>query len=166
MDQIRKFGEQTSRILEFKPKGLDFQLQIYPKTHLSLWFRRAYRHRACRGSRWRDLREHSVLYRGSLLQLALATYFCPCYQPPQGKTNLKFYQGKYPSGCTYNFVSHIFLLRNSCGVEVNTCYKEFQKNLTRKLQTRIILIEFFCLRNIWVLFVKSLNFLLFSGAQF
>ena len=23
MDQIRKFGEQTSRILEFKPKGLD-----------------------------------------------------------------------------------------------------------------------------------------------
>ena len=23
--------------------------------------------------------------------LALATYFCPCYQPPQGKTNLKFY---------------------------------------------------------------------------
>ena len=24
MDQIRKFGEQTSRILEFKPEGLDF----------------------------------------------------------------------------------------------------------------------------------------------
>ena len=24
MDQTRKFGEQTSRILEFKPKGLDF----------------------------------------------------------------------------------------------------------------------------------------------
>ena len=24
MDQIRKFAEQTSRILEFKPKGLDF----------------------------------------------------------------------------------------------------------------------------------------------
>ena len=23
MDQIRKFGEQTSRILEFKPKGLE-----------------------------------------------------------------------------------------------------------------------------------------------
>ena len=23
MDQIRKFGEQTSRILEFKPEGLD-----------------------------------------------------------------------------------------------------------------------------------------------
>ena len=25
MDQTRKFGEQTSRILEFKPEGLDFQ---------------------------------------------------------------------------------------------------------------------------------------------
>jgi hypothetical protein len=25
MDQTRKFGEQTSRILEFKPKGLDFE---------------------------------------------------------------------------------------------------------------------------------------------
>ena len=24
MDQTRKFGEQTSRILEFKPEGLDF----------------------------------------------------------------------------------------------------------------------------------------------
>ena len=24
MDQARKFGEQTSRILEFKPEGLDF----------------------------------------------------------------------------------------------------------------------------------------------
>ena len=24
MDQTRKFGEQTSRILEFKSKGLDF----------------------------------------------------------------------------------------------------------------------------------------------
>ena len=24
MDQTRKCGEQTSRILEFKPKGLDF----------------------------------------------------------------------------------------------------------------------------------------------
>ena len=24
MDQTRKFGEQTPRILEFKPKGLDF----------------------------------------------------------------------------------------------------------------------------------------------
>ena len=24
MDQTRKFGEQTSQILEFKPKGLDF----------------------------------------------------------------------------------------------------------------------------------------------
>ena len=24
MDQTRKFSEQTSRILEFKPKGLDF----------------------------------------------------------------------------------------------------------------------------------------------
>jgi hypothetical protein len=24
MDQIRKFSEQTSRILEFKPEGLDF----------------------------------------------------------------------------------------------------------------------------------------------
>jgi hypothetical protein len=24
MDQTHKFGEQTSRILEFKPKGLDF----------------------------------------------------------------------------------------------------------------------------------------------
>ena len=24
MDQIRKFREQTSRILEFKPEGLDF----------------------------------------------------------------------------------------------------------------------------------------------
>ena len=28
MDQIRKFGEQTSRILEFKPKGLEGQLYI------------------------------------------------------------------------------------------------------------------------------------------
>ena len=28
MDQIRKFGEQTSQILEFKPKGLDFQSWI------------------------------------------------------------------------------------------------------------------------------------------
>ena len=28
MDQARKFGEQTSRILEFKPEGLDFQLFI------------------------------------------------------------------------------------------------------------------------------------------
>ena len=28
MDQTCKFGEQTSRILEFKPEGLDFQLQI------------------------------------------------------------------------------------------------------------------------------------------
>jgi hypothetical protein len=26
MDQTCKFGEQTSRILEFKPKGLDFYL--------------------------------------------------------------------------------------------------------------------------------------------
>ena len=25
MDEICKFGEQTSRILEFKPEGLDFQ---------------------------------------------------------------------------------------------------------------------------------------------
>ena len=24
MDQIRKLGEQTSRILQFKPEGLDF----------------------------------------------------------------------------------------------------------------------------------------------
>ena len=28
MDQTRKFGEETSRILEFKPKELDFQLII------------------------------------------------------------------------------------------------------------------------------------------
>ena len=28
MDQTRKFGEQTSRILEFKPEGLDFQYKI------------------------------------------------------------------------------------------------------------------------------------------
>ena len=28
MDQARKFGEQTSRILEIKPEGLDFQLFI------------------------------------------------------------------------------------------------------------------------------------------
>ena len=28
MDEARKFGEQTSRILEFKPEGLDFQLFI------------------------------------------------------------------------------------------------------------------------------------------
>ena len=28
MDQIRKFGEQTSRILEFKPEGLEGQLII------------------------------------------------------------------------------------------------------------------------------------------
>ena len=33
MDQTCKFGEQTSQILEFKPKGLDFQLlkQEQPK---------------------------------------------------------------------------------------------------------------------------------------
>ena len=30
MDQIRKFGEQTSRILEFKPEGLEGQCQITP----------------------------------------------------------------------------------------------------------------------------------------
>ena len=49
MDQICKFGEQTSRILEFKPEGLDFQYKIKAldreiepngiltyKTHLSL----------------------------------------------------------------------------------------------------------------------------------
>ena len=29
MDQARKFGEQTSRILEFKPKRLDFQFNIF-----------------------------------------------------------------------------------------------------------------------------------------
>ena len=28
MDQIRKFGEQTSRILEFKPEGLE-GYQVY-----------------------------------------------------------------------------------------------------------------------------------------
>ena len=28
MDQIRKFGEQTSRILEFKPEGLEGQYEI------------------------------------------------------------------------------------------------------------------------------------------
>ena len=26
MDQARKFGEQTSRILEFNPEGLDFYI--------------------------------------------------------------------------------------------------------------------------------------------
>ena len=35
MDQTCKFGEQTSRILEFKPKGLDFQLSIKPFKHNS-----------------------------------------------------------------------------------------------------------------------------------
>ena len=29
MDQTRKFGEQTSRILEFKPEGLDFYVSIF-----------------------------------------------------------------------------------------------------------------------------------------
>ena len=28
MDQFRKFGEQTSRILEFKPEGLEGQYEI------------------------------------------------------------------------------------------------------------------------------------------
>ena len=28
MDQFRKFGEQTSRILEFKPEGLEGQYYI------------------------------------------------------------------------------------------------------------------------------------------
>ena len=91
-------------------------------------FRRSYRHRACRGSRWRDPREHSVLYRGSLLQLALATYFCPCYQPPQGKTNLMFYQGKYPSGCTYNFVSHIFYRETVAEWKLIHATKSYKKN--------------------------------------
>jgi hypothetical protein len=31
MDQTRNFGEQTSRILEFKPKGLDFYLVVYKR---------------------------------------------------------------------------------------------------------------------------------------
>ena len=33
MDQIRKFGQQTSRILEFKPKGLEGQQFIYRLDH-------------------------------------------------------------------------------------------------------------------------------------
>ena len=37
MDQIRKFGEQTSGILEFKPKGLDFQLYINPISPISTY---------------------------------------------------------------------------------------------------------------------------------
>ena len=32
MDQIRKFGEQTSRILEFEPEGLDFYSLLKPST--------------------------------------------------------------------------------------------------------------------------------------
>ena len=37
MDQIRKFGEQTSRILEFKPEGLDFQYLINQNDQNSNW---------------------------------------------------------------------------------------------------------------------------------
>ena len=34
MDQTRKFGKQTSQILEFKPKGLDFQLFVTAFTEI------------------------------------------------------------------------------------------------------------------------------------
>ena len=37
MDQIRKFGEQTSRILEFKPKGLEGQYLINQNNQNSNW---------------------------------------------------------------------------------------------------------------------------------
>ena len=34
MDQTRKFREQTSQILEFKPEGLDFQYSIKVKPNM------------------------------------------------------------------------------------------------------------------------------------
>ena len=37
MDQIRKFGEQTSRILEFKPEGLEGQYIIIQNNQNSNW---------------------------------------------------------------------------------------------------------------------------------
>ena len=41
MDQTRKFGEQTSRILEFKPEGLDFQYVFDKGSILNLyWLKR------------------------------------------------------------------------------------------------------------------------------
>ena len=39
MDQIRKFGEQTSRILEFKPEGLEgYTQEISGRARYSDWF--------------------------------------------------------------------------------------------------------------------------------
>ena len=39
MDQIRKFGEQTSRILEFKPEGLEGQSMIKLRVRSKVFFR-------------------------------------------------------------------------------------------------------------------------------
>ena len=39
MDQIRKFGEQTSRILEFKPEGLEGYLLKSTQDLAKYWYK-------------------------------------------------------------------------------------------------------------------------------